>query len=192
MILSDRDIEYELKEGDLVVEPIDDLEQQIQPASIDLRLGEEFSSLPDEEIISVNDDLSELEPANEWSVPTGELFALDPGQFVLGTTLERVEIPPHLLGRLEGRSSVGRLSIEIHSTAGIIDPGYEGEITLEITNNSSSTIVLEPGMRAGQLLIEQLTSPSRRPYGDDRGSKYQNQSGPTQSQIGNDVERAEE
>ena len=183
MVLSDRDLEYELENGDLVVAPIEK-EQQIQPASIDVRLGREFQYLPEQRIISPRDDFDGPTTSREL----GEGIALEPDDFVLGTTLEYVEIPPHLLGRLEGRSSIGRMSVCIHSTAGIIDPGYAGEITLEISVDSDRVVVLEPGMRIGQLTIEPLSSPAECPYGDERGSKYQGQTGPTSSRVGDDPE----
>lgn len=183
MILSDRDLESELEEGDLVVEPID-VDQQVQPASIDVRLGREFQWLPEQRVISPRDSLEGPTETREL----GEGIAIDPNEFVLGTTLEYVEMPAHLLGRLEGRSSIGRMSICVHSTAGIIDPGYRGEITLEISVDSDRIVVLEPGMRIGQLTIEPLSSPAKRPYGEERGSKYQEQSGPTASRIRDDFE----
>ena len=183
MVLSDVDLESELETGNLEVEPIEK-EQQIQPASIDVRLGTEFQWLPQKRVISLRSELDGPTETREL----GEGIAIEPDDFVLGTTLERVEIPDYLLGRLEGRSSVGRMGISVHTTAGIIDPGYEGEITLEISNDTDRIVVLEPGMRIGQLTLEDLVSPAERPYGAERGSKYQNQEGPTSSRINEDPE----
>jgi len=107
---------------------------------------------------------------------------------VLGTTTERVEIPPDLLATVQGRSSLGRLAIVIHATAGIVDPGYKGQITLELSNLGTAPVALTPGMRVSQLIFTELKSPAKRPYGVERGSKYQDQDGPQASRIGSDPE----
>ncbi|MDZ7730022.1 MAG: dCTP deaminase [Natrialbaceae archaeon] len=214
MILSDRDIKARLEFGDLVIEPLDDPDLQIQPASVDLRLGREFltfdqqtiqcihprrgtevsqyvrkstipgSSRVDQRSLGEFDD--EGEPAE---VDNGE-FILHPGDFVLGTTKERVEIPPDLIAHVEGRSSLGRLAIVIHATAGVVDPGYCGQITLELSNLGTAPVALEPDMRISQLIFTKLMSPAERPYGSERGSKYQDQRGPQASRIESDHEFA--
>jgi dCTP deaminase len=121
-------------------------------------------------------------------VPEGDEFILHPGDFVLGTTTERVEIPPDLIAHVQGRSSLGRLAVVVHATAGIVDPGYEGQITLELSNLGTAPVALSPGMRVSQLIFTELSSPAERPYGSDRDSKYQGQSGPQASRIGSDPE----
>ena len=190
MILSDDDILARLETGDLVVDPIDDLDMQVQPASLDLRLGEEFLEFQRTNIscIHPNRESEVSEYVTETHVPEGEEFILHPGDFVLGTTKERVEIPADLLATVEGRSSLGRLAIVIHATAGIVDPGYKGQITLELSNLGTAPVALTPGMRVSQLVFTELTQAAGRPYGVERGSKYQNQSGPQASRIGADPE----
>ena len=190
MILSDDDILARLETGDLVVDPIDDLDMQVQPASLDLRLGEEFLEFQRTNIscIHPNREAEVSEYVTETRVPEGEEFILHPGHFVLGTTKERVEIPPDLLATVEGRSSLGRLAIVIHATAGIVDPGYEGQITLELSNLGTAPVALKPDMRISQLTFTKLSSAAERPYGEERGSKYQGQSGPQASRIGSDRE----
>jgi dCTP deaminase len=190
MILSDADILRRLEEGDLVVEPLDDPELQVQPASVDLRLGREFLEFRRTNIpyIHPNDEREIDEYVSERIVEEGEEFILHPGDFVLGTTRERVEIPADLIAHVEGRSSLGRLAIVVHSTAGLCDPGYRGQITLELSNLGTAPVALTPGMRVSQLTFTELSSPAERPYGSERGSKYQDQSGPQASRIGGDRE----
>ena len=185
MILSDADIRRRLTDGDLVVEPLADPELQIQPASIDLRLGREFLEFQRTNIPCIHPN-SERE-VGEY-VEEGEEFILHPGDFVLGTTKERVEIPPDLLGTVQGRSSLGRLAIVIHATAGIIDPGYRGQITLELSNLGTAPVALNPDMRISQVIFTELKTPAEEPYGTDRGSKYQDQTGPQASRIQSDDE----
>lgn len=212
MILSDRDIEKRIDAGDLVIDPIDDRSMQIQPASVDLRLGSKFLQFkntrfpcihPDREQ-EINDYVSEtkfreVEDAhipldnferheNEEVVGHDQEFILHPDDFVLGTTKETVEIPDDLLAHVEGRSSLGRLAIVVHATAGIVDPGYRGQITLELSNLGKAPVALKPGMRISQLTFTQLSSPAARPYGKERGSKYQDQVGPQASRLQQDVE----
>ncbi|MBB6647521.1 dCTP deaminase [Halobellus ruber] len=190
MILSDDDILARLEAGDLVVDPLDDIEMQVQPASVDLRLGEEFLEFQRANIscIHPNREAEISEYVEETVVPEGEEFILHPGDFVLGTTKERVEIPDDLVAHVEGRSSLGRLAIVVHATAGLADPGYEGQITLELSNLGTAPVALTPGMRISQLTFTELTTPAARPYGAERGSKYQGQSGPQASRIGADPE----
>ena len=190
MILSDVDILRRLEDGDLVVEPLDDPDIQIQPASVDLRLGREFLEFQHANIPCIPpnaeaevDDYVELTEVEE----SGE-YILHPGDFVLGTTHERVEIPDDLIAHVEGRSSLGRLAIVVHATAGLADPGYKGQITLELSNLGTAPVALTPGMRISQLTFTELKTPADRPYGAERGSKYQDQSGPQASKIQGDRE----
>jgi len=190
MILSDTDIRRRLDDGNLVIDPLDEPELQIQPASVDLRLGREFLEFERTNIPCIHPE-SEAEVAEyvtETVVPEGDEFILHPGDFVLGTTVERVEIPRDLIAHVEGRSSLGRLAIVVHATAGLCDPGYQGQITLELSNLGAAPVALAPGMRISQLTFTELSSPAERPYGEDRGSKYQDQSGPQASRIGGDRE----
>ena len=194
MILSDTDILSRLADGDLVIEPLDNPDLQVQPASVDLRLGNEFLEFNRTNIGCIHpereDEIEEY--VTETIVDDGDEFVLHPGDFVLGTTRERVEIPPDLLAKVEGRSSLGRLAVIIHATAGIVDPGYNGQITLELSNLGTAPVALSPGMRISQLIVHQLKSPADRPYGVERGSKYQEQTGPQASRVQNDPEFTEE
>ncbi|WP_049982365.1 dCTP deaminase [Halorubrum sp. BV1] len=190
MILSDADILSRLADGDLAIEPLDDIDQQVQPASVDLRLGERFLEFQRTNIPCIHpteaDEVGEY--VTETTVDQGDEFILHPGDFVLGTTAERVAIPDDLVAHVEGRSSLGRLAIVVHATAGLCDPGYEGQITLELSNLGTAPVALSPGMRVSQLTFTELKSPADRPYGAERGSKYQNQDGPQASRIGDDPE----
>ena len=190
MILSDADIHRRLDEGDLAIEPLDDPELQIQPASVDLRLGREFLEFERTNIACIhpNSEAETEDYVSETVVAEGDDFVLHPGDFVLGTTVERVAIPPDLIAHVEGRSSLGRLAIVIHATAGIADPGYRGQITLELSNLGAAPVALSPGMRVSQLTFTELTSPAERPYGEERDSKYQEQEGPQASRLGGDRE----
>lgn len=181
MLLSDRDLKKAVDEGKLALEPYD--EQLVQPSSIDVRLDRYFRIFNSTRYTHVDparkqDDLTSLiEPA------PGEPFILHPGEFALGSTLEVATLGHDLAGRLEGKSSLGRLGLMTHSTAGFIDPGFSGHITLELSNVSNLPIKLYPGMKIGQLCVFQLTSPADAPYGSaSLGSKYQGQRGPTPSQ----------
>jgi len=190
MILSDRDILDRLAAGDLGVEPLEDPALQVQPASVDLRLGREFLEFQRANIPCIHPaSEEELESyVEETVVPEDGEFVLHPGDFVLGTTLERVEVPADLIAHVQGRSSLGRLAVVIHATAGVIDPGYRGQITLELSNLGTAPVALTPGMRISQVIFTRLTSAAERPYGSDRGSKYQDQTGPQASRIGGDRE----
>ena len=192
MILSDADILDRLAEGDLAIEPLDDVDQQVQPASVDLRLGERFLEFQRTNIPCIHPtDAGEVsEYVTETTVAEGDEFILHPGDFVLGTTVERVAIPDDLVAHVEGRSSLGRLAIVVHATAGLCDPGYEGQITLELSNLGTAPVALSPGMRVSQLTFTELKRPADRPYGAERGSKYQGQDGPQASRIGDDPEFA--
>jgi len=188
MILSDGDIRDRLDEGDLELEPIRDPDKQFQPASVDLRLGHEFVvyNLPHVSCIDTADPATTEGYTETVRVEEDEGFILHPGEFVLGSTLEWVGLPDDLVARVEGRSSIGRLAVVVHATAGFIDPGFEGRITLELSNLGRVAVKLYPGMRISQLVFHSMTSPADRPYGPERGSKYFGQQGPVTSRIGED------
>lgn len=188
MILSDRDILARLRKGDLVVDPLDDPDLQVQPASIDLRLGHEFLAFRNPHIAYIDPQRASMDEYTERiAIPEGGTFILHPGEFVLGSTYERIAIPPDLVARVEGRSSLGRLAIVVHATAGFIDPGFEGHITLELSNLGRVPVALRPRMRVSQIVVHEMKSPSERPYGSPgRGSKYQGQRGPQASRIESD------
>ncbi|QLG30036.1 dCTP deaminase (plasmid) [Halorarum halophilum] len=180
MILSDRDIKAEIERGNLVVTPLDDTDLQIQPASVDVRLGDEIIEFDDrDEPLNPH----EVDPEDVTTRIPFETYVIEPGEFVLMTTYEYVGIPDELIGFVEGRSSWGRWGIKVHSTAGLIDPGYKGMVTLEVSNEGKIPIVLTAGDRIAQLTFQRLTSPCERPYGEERGSKYQNQAGPQVSRL---------
>ena len=182
MILSDRDIRTALADGEIVVDPID--EAAVQPSSVDLRVGSTFRVFANHRY-PVIDPLTEQPGLTDAvDVGDGEPFMLHPGEFVLGTTLERVALGDKIVGRLEGKSSLGRLGLLIHSTAGFVDAGFDGWLTLELRNVATLPIAIHPGMRIGQMAFFQLTSPAERPYGSpELGSKYQHQRGPTASRY---------
>jgi len=180
VLLSDRDIRAELNSGRLGIDPFE--EDLVQPSSVDVRLDNLFRVFNNTRYTHIDpsvrqDDLTTLVEPKE-----GEPFVLHPGEFVLGSTLERCTLPDNLAGRLEGKSSLGRLGLLTHSTAGFIDPGFTGHITLELSNVANLPITLWPGMKIGQLCLLRLTSPAEHPYGSSKaGSKYQGQRGPTPS-----------
>ncbi|MFW0787866.1 dCTP deaminase [Gordonia sp. CPCC 206044] len=182
MLLSDRDIRAELAGGRLGLDPFDPA--LVQPSSIDVRLDSLFRVFNNTRYTHIDpakrqDELTSLVEPGE-----GEPFVLHPGEFVLGSTLEVCSLPDDLAGRLEGKSSLGRLGLLTHSTAGFIDPGFSGHITLELSNVANLPITLWPGMKIGQLCLIRLSSPSENPYGSATvGSKYQGQRGPTPSKA---------
>ncbi len=182
MILSDRDLRGLLESGRLVVEPLG--ANAVQPSSIDLRVGTHFrvfanSRYPYIDVRQPMEDLTEMVEATAV-----EPFILHPGEFVLGSTLERVVLPDDIVGRLEGKSSLGRLGLLIHSTAGFVDPGFRGYLTLELSNVANLPITIYPGMKIGQISLFKMTSPAEFPYGSDRlKSKYIDQIGPTPSRY---------
>ncbi|HVL48162.1 MAG TPA: dCTP deaminase [Candidatus Thermoplasmatota archaeon] len=187
MILSDRDLKARLAAGDLVVDPLDDPDLQIQPASIDLRLGNDFLTFRPPHVAYIDPRTKSAEDITEpLHVADGGQFILQPGEFALGTTYERVRVPADLVARVEGRSSLGRLAVVVHATAGFIDPGFEGHITLELSNLGRIAVALAPKMRVAQVVLHALSSPAERPYGEARGSKYQGQRGPVASRITRD------
>jgi dCTP deaminase len=182
MILSDRTIREQLAAGRIGIEPLD--ESCIQPSSVDLRLDRLFRVFLNHtmSVIDVRKDLSEL--TQEVEIAEGDAFILHPGEFVLGSTSERVSVPDDIVARIEGKSSLGRLGLLIHSTAGFIDAGFSGHITLELSNVANLPITLYPGMKIGQVSFLQMTTPADVPYGSAKvGSKYQGQRGPTPSRY---------
>lgn len=185
MILSDKHLLARLAVGDLRIEPLANPELQIQPASVDLRLAAEFLVYKPAQVACLDPrDAGTLGAATERiTVPEGDAFILHPGEFALGSTIERVSIPTDLVARVDGRSSIGRLAVVIHATAGFIDPGFEGQITLELSNLGRIPVRLYPGMRIAQIVLHELTSPVDRPYGAGRGSHYHGQTGPQASRI---------
>jgi dCTP deaminase len=192
VVLSDRTIRRLLEEGRIGIDPYD--EDLMQPSSLDVRVDRYFrvfrnSRYPYIDVKTEQEDLTELVEADD-----GEAFILHPGEFVLGSTLERVTLPDDLVARLEGKSSLGRLGLLIHSTAGFIDPGWDGHVTLELSNVANLPITIYPGMKIGQISFVQLSEPAEHPYGSQGiGSKYQGQQGPTPSRYWqNFVERAKE
>ncbi|QUQ70166.1 dCTP deaminase [Kutzneria sp. CA-103260] len=180
VLLSDRDLRKEIEAGRLVLEPLEvDL---VQPSSIDVRLDRFFRVFNNTKYTHIDPSQQQDDLTTLVETEGDEPFVLHPGEFVLGATFERVSLPDDLAGRLEGKSSLGRLGLLTHSTAGFIDPGFEGHITLELSNVSNLPITLWPGMKIGQLCLFRLESPAEHPYGSKRaGSRYQGQRGPTPS-----------
>lgn len=185
MILSDRDIRARLLRGDLQIGPLGDESLQLQPASVDLRLGREFLVYHAARVSCLDPrEPAGIAAAMDRVLIEGErAFVLHPGEFALGTTEERVRMPPDVVGMVDGRSSVGRLAVVVHATAGLIDPGFEGQITLELSNIGSIPVKLYPGMRIAQIVLHEMSSAAERPYGVARGSHYHGQSGPQASRI---------
>ena len=188
MVLSDRDIRAEIDAGRIVIDPY--IPEAVQPSSVDLHLDRRFrvfrnSRYPFIDVRADQPDMTEL-----VEIGGDDPFILHPGEFVLGSTFERVQLPNDLVARLEGKSSLGRLGLLIHSTAGYVDPGWEGNLTLELSNVANLPITLYDGMKIGQISFQRLTSPAEVGYGDARiGSKYRGQRDPTASLYHRDFER---
>lgn len=182
MILSDRTIKLEVAKGRITIDPLDP--DDIQPSSVDLHLGGDFQ-------VFRNSRYPYIDPAREQpgltervTASVEEPFVLHPGEFVLGTTTERIGLPDDLVGRLEGKSSLGRLGLLIHSTAGYVDPGWDGRLTLELSNVANLPILLVPGMKIGQVSFAQMTTGVDRPYDHpELGSKYLGQESATPSKM---------
>jgi len=183
MVLSDRTIRAEIEAGRLIFDPFDP--SLIQPSSVDVRVDRKFrvfhnARYPYIDVRKPMDDLTELVTIEDDDEP----FVLHPGEFVLGQTLERVSLPDDLVARLEGKSSIGRLGLLIHSTAGFVDPGFEGNLTLELSNVANLPITIYYGMPIGQISFMRMDSPVENPYGAGApGSKYQGQAEPTPSRF---------
>ncbi len=188
MVLSDRDIRAEIAAGRIVIDPY--TADAVQPSSVDLHLDRRFrvfnnSRYPYIDVRQEQPELTEL-----VEISGDDAFILHPGEFVLGSTLERVQLPDDLVARLEGKSSLGRLGLLIHSTAGYVDPGWEGNLTLELSNVANLPITLYDGMKIGQISFQRLSSPVEVGYGDARiGSKYRGQTDPTASRYHADFDR---
>ncbi|RSM67596.1 dCTP deaminase [Kibdelosporangium aridum] len=182
MLLSDRDLTKELESGRLGLEPYDPA--MLQPSSIDVRLDRFFRVFDNTKYTHIDPALQQDELTSLVEQQGDDPFVLHPGEFVLGSTYEFVTLPDDLAGRLEGKSSLGRLGLLTHSTAGFIDPGFSGHITLELSNVANLPITLWPGMKIGQLCLFRLSSAAEHPYGSQKaGSRYQGQRGPTPSRA---------
>ncbi len=180
MLLSDRDIRAELDTGRIALDPYEPA--MIQPSSVDVRLDRFFRLFDNHKYPVIDPAEDQPELTRLVDVPADEPFVLHPGEFVLGSTFEQVTLPDDVAARLEGKSSLGRLGLLTHSTAGFIDPGFTGHVTLELSNVATLPIKLWPGMKIGQLCFFRLSSPAERPYGHGAdGSRYQGQRGPTAS-----------
>jgi len=189
MVLSDRTIREEITRGRIIIEPLDPA--CIQPASVDVHLDRKllvFKTWRSPFFIDVKQNLDDLTEIVE--IDEEEPFYLQPGEFVLGSTLEDITLPDDIVGRLEGKSSLGRIGLLIHSTAGYVDPGWRGHLTLELSNVAKLPITLYSGMKIGQISFLRLTTAAERLYGDESlGSKYQGQTDPTASRFYQDFEK---
>ena len=188
MVLSDRDIRAEIEAGRIVIDPF--VPEAVQPSSVDLHLDNRFRVFRNSRYPYI--DVREEQPELTELVEIGgdEPFILHPGEFVLGSTLERVQLPDDVVARLDGKSSLGRLGLLIHSTAGFVDPGWDGNLTLELSNVANLPITLYDGMRIGQISFQRMSSPVEVAYGDSRlGSRYRGQRDPTASLYHRDFER---
>ena len=180
MLLSDRDIRSELSSGRVGLDPLD--LGMVQPSSVDVRLDRFFRLFDNHKYQHIDPAVDQPDLTRLVEVDATEPFVLHPGEFVLGATYEAITLPDDIAARLEGKSSLGRLGLLTHSTAGFIDPGFSGHVTLELSNVATLPITLWPGMKIGQLCFFRLSSPAEHPYGSDKyGSRYQGQRGPTAS-----------
>lgn len=182
MVLSDHSILEEIEAGHIVIEPYD--RNAVQPSSVDLKLGNDFRVFEYSTHRYIDPYARDIDYTKSCSVADGDAFVLHPGEFALGTTFERVALPNNIVGRLEGKSTLGRLGLMIHSTAGYVDPGWDGFLTLELANVANLPILLYPGMRIGQISFTYMSTPVDVPYGSPRlGSHYQGQRGATPSAL---------
>ena len=182
VLLSDRDITAQIGAQRISLEPYDPA--MVQPSSVDVRLDRFFRVFENHRYPHIDPAAEQLELTRMVEPAGAEPFVLHPGEFVLGSTYEVVSLPDDVAARLEGKSSLGRLGLLTHSTAGFIDPGFSGHVTLELSNVATLPILLWPGMKIGQLCFFQLSSPAEHPYGSDKyGSRYQGQRGPTPSRY---------
>ena len=180
MLLSDGDIRAEIATGRVGCEPF--TESMIQPSSIDVRLDKYFRVFENHKYSVIDPSIEQAELTREVIAEVDEPFILHPGEFVLASTYEVITLPDDIAGRLEGKSSLGRLGLLTHSTAGFIDPGFSGHITLELSNVANLPVKLFAGMKIGQLCLIKLSSAAEHPYGSEKyGSRYQGQRGPTAS-----------
>jgi dCTP deaminase len=182
MVLSDRSIKEALASGRIIIDPLGD--ECVQPSSVDLHIDQYFRIFRNHSYAAIDVKLPQEDLTELVDVGPDNPMILHPGEFLLGSTLERVAIPDDLVARLEGKSSLGRLGLVIHSTAGFIDAGWDGHITLELANIANLPITLYPGMKIGQISFFEMTTPADRPYGAaGLGSKYRGQRGPTPSRY---------
>jgi dCTP deaminase len=180
VLLSDHDLQAEIAAGRLALDPYEP--GLVQPSSIDVRLDRMFRVFNNVKYTHIDPSIQQDDLTSAVETADGEPFVLHPGEFVLGSTLEVVSLPDDLAARLEGKSSLGRLGLVTHSTAGFIDPGFSGHVTLELSNLANLPITLWPGMKIGQICVFRLSSPADHPYGSQKyGSRYQGQRGPTPS-----------
>lgn len=190
MLLSDRDIAAEIKSGRVKVDPFEP--KMIQPSSVDVRLDRFFRVFENHRYEVIDPSIEQSDLTREVAVAPNDFFILHPGEFVLASTYEVITLPDDIAGRLEGKSSLGRLGLLTHSTAGFIDPGFSGHITLELSNVANLPVKLYPGMKIGQLCLIKLSSPAEHPYGSALyGSRYQGQRGPTPSKSWLNFHKAE-
>ena len=185
MILSDRDIRKLIEENKIHITPKPNLEEQLGSASLDLRLGDEFAVFEHTKkaFIDTRDSKGLDGTTRPIKIPEGEAFVFQPGEFVLGVTMEEILLPDDVAARIDGRSSLGRLGIVIHSTAGHIDPGFQGKIVLEMENIGMIPVLLYPGTRICQLVFEPLSSPTTNPYRLKKNAKYVNAQHPQESKL---------
>ena len=185
MILPDHEIRELLRQGRLVVKPITD-DVQIQPAGIDLRLGKEFRIFKQTSLPYIDTRKKADNYTDPVEIEDGKPFIVHPGEFVLGTVMEYIKLPDDLMGSVDGRSSLGRLGIAIHATSASINPGWEGQFVLEISNVGRAPVAIYPGMRIAKLTLHRLSSPAERPYGSNHRHKYHKQEGVSHSRIHRD------
>jgi dCTP deaminase len=180
VLLSDKDILVEIEAGRITLDPYD--ETMLQPSSIDVRLDRFFRVFDNHKYAAIDPAVDQSDLTRQVETEGDEPFILHPGEFVLGSTYETVALPDDVAARVEGKSSLGRLGLLTHATAGFVDPGFSGHVTLELANVATLPIRLYPGMKIGQFCFFRLTSPSQHPYGSEKyGSRYQGQRGPTAS-----------
>ena len=187
MVLSDRTIKEELASGNIIINPLD--ENCIQPASVDVHLDRRLLLFRNSRraYIDIREDMSDL--TDLVTIEDNKPFVLHPGEFVLASTLEYIELPSYLVARLEGKSSLGRIGLLIHSTAGYVDPGWKGHLTLELSNVANLPVTLYYSMKIGQISYLRLTTEADNPYGSPKlGSKYQGQTDPTASRMHQDFD----
>jgi dCTP deaminase len=180
VLLSDKDILVEIEAGRITLDPYD--EAMLQPSSIDVRLDRYFRVFDNHKYAAIDPAVDQHELTRQVQTEGEEPFILHPGEFVLGSTYETISLPDDVAARVEGKSSLGRLGLLTHATAGFVDPGFSGHVTLELANVATLPIRLYPGMKIGQFCFFRLSSPSQHPYGSEKyGSRYQGQRGPTAS-----------
>jgi len=185
VIFSDRTIKEAIAAGRITIDPYD--ESMVQPSSVDLKCDETFRVFENHRYSHIDPKADQPDLTAAVQATSDQPFMLHPGEFVLGSTLEVVGLADDIVARLEGKSSLGRIGLLIHSTAGFIDPGFRGQVTLELSNVASLPIAIYPGMKIGQVSFYQLSTPAEHPYGSPgAGSKYQGQSGPTPSRVHRD------